>query len=349
MAVKSSDNADRTSSTCPSKNKKMAYPNITVENVLPKLLEWSQAGQRVCLATLYHSYGTSPRPKGSQMAIAEDGRWFGYLSGGCAEQAIASEGVASIKSGRNRSVRYGVGSPYLDIQLPCGAGIDVWFDQGIELSLVKSTLEQVDARALTGLQCETLKHASQTIAATQLGSDLGTHSFRRWYTPARRLYLIGAGPAVAALAVLAREADYSVEVLSPDEQTLSEAKKRDLKVSLLSDQAQIQALATDPWTSVVLMFHEHERETNILQRFLESDVAYIGALGSTRTHNARLDSLKAAGINSEQCARIHGPVGLEIQAKAPTEIAISVLAELTLKYQHSASPVLEWGGGEVLV
>ena len=86
--------------------------NITVENVLPKLLEWSHSGQGVCLATLYHSHGASPRPVGSQMAIAEDGQWFGYLSGGCAEQAIADEGVDVIKQAVNRSVRYGIGSAY---------------------------------------------------------------------------------------------------------------------------------------------------------------------------------------------------------------------------------------------
>jgi len=327
----------------------MAYPNIPVENVLPKLLEWGQAGQRVCLATLYHSYGTSPRPKGSQMAIAEDGRWFGYLSGGCAEQAIADEGVAVIAEARNRSVRYGVGSPYLDIQLPCGAGIDVWFDQGVSMALVQSMLEHVSGRSPTGMQCNTIEQTTPAMAVPQLSKALSGHSFRRWYTPARRLYLIGAGPAVSALAALAREADYSVAVLSPDEQTLTEAKERGLQASRLNDQTQVQALATDPWTSVVLMFHEHERETNILMRFLDSDVAYIGALGSTRTHNARLDSLKAMGVSSEQCARIHGPVGLEIQAKAPTEIAISVLAELTLKYQQAALPILEWGGGEVMI
>lgn len=331
----------------------MTHPHITVENVLPKLLQWSLEGQAVCLATLYHSYGTSPRPIGSQMAIAEDGRWFGYLSGGCAEQSIASDGVAAINSAFNRSVRYGIGSPYLDIQLPCGAGIDVWFDQHVVQSLIQSTLKKIEARKLTGIQSDTVKTGSQTKSISQLDSAsdslLDSHSFRRWYTPARRLYLIGTGPTLTALGELARHADYSVELLSPDEQTLSEAREHDLNASLLSGQAQIRTLATDPWTSVVLMFHEHERETPILQRFLTSDVAYIGALGSKRAHNARLDSLLAAGATAQQCSRIHGPVGLQIQAKTPTEIAISVLAELTLEYQQAASPILEWGGGEVVV
>ncbi len=332
----------------------MVYTNTTVENVLPKLLEWFQSGQRVCLATLYHSYGTSPRPVGSQMAIAEDGRWFGYLSGGCAEQAIADEGVAAIKQKRNRSVRYGVGSPYLDIQLPCGAGVDVWFDQGIEQTQVETALAQVAARTLGGLQSDTLDLNSKpslisSSKTSSLESELSSHSFRRWYVPRRRLYIIGAGPAVTALASLAAQADYELHILTPNEQTFDEVKGRGQNVSMLSDHSQIEALETDPWTSVVLMFHEHEREVKILSTFLQSDVVYIGALGSTRTHNIRLDLLKDEGLSAEQCARIHGPVGLQIQAKTPMEIAISILAELTLKYQEAAKPLLDWGQGEVVV
>lgn len=327
----------------------MAYPNVTVENVLPKLLEWSKAGKRICLATLYHSYGTSPRPRGSQMAIAEDGRWFGYLSGGCAEQAIADEGVSAIKQACNRSVRYGVGSPYLDIQLPCGAGIDVWFDQSIETKLIDNISGFINSRIQSGMRIDTTKMNCVASLASQADGELSSHSFQRWYVPPRRLYIIGAGPGVAALTTLAGEADYLVEVLTPDPQTLDEVKQRTQRVSLLRDQTQVEALTTDPSTSVVLMFHEHERETKILNRFLQSDVAYIGALGSTRTHNIRLDLLKNANATAEQCKRIHGPVGLEIQAKTPMEIAISVLAELTLKYQQASTPLLEWGGGEVVV
>ena len=324
----------------------MPHSNTSVENVLPQLLSWLQSGQRICLATLYHSYGTSPRPVGSQMAIAEDGRWFGYLSGGCAERAIASEGVAAIKQVDNHSVRYGVGSPYLDIQLPCGAGIDVWFDQSIEEQLVQTIVDNVSARTLTGLECEAQQGGSAAHLISPV-SSMPSSSFRRWYTPSRRLYIIGSGPAVAALAVMAREADYSVEVLTPDQQTLDDVKRSGVQVSLFRSQLQIESLATDVWTCAVLMFHEHERETEILTTLLNTEVFYIGALGSARTHNIRLDLLSEAGVTSVQCARIHGPVGLAIQAMTPTEIAISVLGELTLEYRKAAGPLLEWGGSEL--
>ena len=181
---------------------------ITVENVLPKLLEWLYSGQRVCLATLYHSHGASPRPVGSQMAIAEDGQWFGYLSGGCAEQAIAEEGVDVITQASNRSVRYGIGSAYLDIQLPCGAGIDVWFDQTIRESHIEVILDRLGARKLSALQCDageavTPPRIVDFASPLQQKEVLPDSEFRRWYVPPRRLYIIGAGPAAVALAALA--------------------------------------------------------------------------------------------------------------------------------------------------
>lgn len=323
---------------------------VTVENVLPKLVEWSQSGQRICLATLYYSHGTSPRPVGSQMAIAENGQWFGYLSGGCAEQAISEEGVDVIKQGRNRSVRYGIGSAYLDIQLPCGAGIDVWFDQTIQASHAKAVLRRLESRTLSALQCDaSAENACPSIVDTSPIHEtvLPKSSFQRWYAPPRRLYIIGAGPIVVALASLACEADYSVFVLTPDQHTYNEVKQRAGNVELLKSHSQVEALEVDRWTSLVLMFHEHERETQILTTFLKHDLAYIGALGSKRTHSHRIEKLKENGFTLEQCQRVHGPVGLNIMARTPVEIAISVLAELTLENQQQASPLLSWGGAEV--
>ena len=327
---------------------------ITVENVLPKLLEWLHSGQRVCLATLYHSHGASPRPVGSQMAIAEDGQWFGYLSGGCAEQAIADEGVDVIKQAVNRSVRYGIGSAYLDIQLPCGAGIDVWFDQTIRESHIEVILDRLQARKLSALQCDAGQAATPARivdfgSPLQLKEVLADSEFRRWYVPPRRLYIIGAGPAAVALAALASEADYRVYLLTPDQHTYQEVEKRAGRVELLKNHSQVEALQVDRWTSLVLMFHEHERETQILTTFLKYELAYIGALGSKQTHNHRLEQLKEHGLTPEQCAQVRGPVGLDIMARTPIEIAISVLAELTLKNQQQASPLLEWGGAEVAV
>ncbi len=332
----------------------MTIDRSNVENVLPQLLAWSQQGLAVCLATLYHADGGAPRPLGSQMAIAEDGQWFGYLSGGCAEQAIADEGVNAIKSERSYSVRYGLGSPYLDIQLPCGAGIDVWFEQGIQTDHIVDLLNDSVARKVVGLEFSTIQESPLRILRSKTdrsaASSIEHSHFERWYLPQRRLNIIGAGPNVTALTKLAQHADYQVTVLTPDAQTLGELKENCVPshpnttppISLLTSHAQIEHLECDSYTAVVLMFHEHERETKILQHMLKSQLAYIGALGSRRAHAIRLEGLLKLGFTAEQCERIHGPIGLDIQAKTPSEIAVSVLAQLTRVFQARSVPLLNF-------
>ena len=95
------------------------------DNILPDLAAWSERGERCALVTLVGVDGNAPRAEGAQMAVSETGQWAGYISGGCLEQAIALEAVQAIKAGKPRLLRYGKGSPYFDIQLPCGSGLDV--------------------------------------------------------------------------------------------------------------------------------------------------------------------------------------------------------------------------------
>ena len=94
------------------------------DNVLPDLAEWTGRGERCALVTLVGVDGNAPRAEGAQMAVSESGEWAGYISGGCLEAAIALEAQAAIKAGKPRLLRYGKGSPYFDIQLPCGSGLD---------------------------------------------------------------------------------------------------------------------------------------------------------------------------------------------------------------------------------
>lgn len=277
------------------------------------------------------------------MAIAEDGQWFGYLSGGCAEQAIADEGVKAIKQNQSHSMRYGLGSPYLDIQLPCGAGIDVWFDQQVSQKLISEILAMQALRQRIGLQCQ-LDGGEPRLANATDGSILEQNSFRRYYLPKRQLTIIGAGPNVSALSKLAQDADYQTLIFTPDAQTLNELSNQGQAAELLNSQAQIDGINFDAYSAAVLMFHEHARETRILQRLLKSDAAYIGALGSQRTHLARTEGLLAQGFSKLQCDRIHGPIGLNIHAKTPSEIAISVLAQLTFEFQSKARPLLYFNG-----
>ncbi|WP_199914371.1 XdhC family protein, partial [Xanthomonas fragariae] len=106
-----------------------AWPSYALhDDLLPTLTAWYRAGQRVAIATLIDTQGSSPRPLGSEMAISADGRVAGYVSGGCVEAAVAHHAMAALGDGRSRRLDYGEGSEVLDIQLSCGGriGVLVW-------------------------------------------------------------------------------------------------------------------------------------------------------------------------------------------------------------------------------
>jgi xanthine dehydrogenase accessory factor len=282
------------------------------------------------------------------MAVAQDGSFRGYLSGGCAETAIAAEAVRAIATKKNFATRFGVGSPYLDIQLPCGAGIDIWFDHTITAALIDNVLQSVERRQPVCVEtCVDPLAGPAKIISPDSNTKAG--SFRRWYYPDRRIYIVGTGPSVPALARLAIAANNELVVLSPDDRTLEELSALPVHATRLTSISQIQALDRDPFTALVLLFHEHERETEILKSFIHSDVYYIGALGSKRTQAIRLELLRAAGIEDEYVERIHGPVGLDIRSQTPEEIAISILAQMTSVYRTLEKPLIEWSGGALPV
>ncbi len=144
------------------------------EDVLADLWAWHHHGLRAALVTLVGIEGAAPRPLGAQMAIAEDGRYVGYLSGGCLEQAIVLEAQDVIRSGSNRLVRYGKGSPYFDIRLPCGSGLDMYFDCSLSPELMGVMAVQRAARkgfvlksTLSGLPSEicTLRKGDSHVSA----------------------------------------------------------------------------------------------------------------------------------------------------------------------------------------
>ena len=125
------------------------------DNVFDDLAAWSAAGERTALATLINVEPTGPRPAGSQMGIAEDGKAVGFLSGGCVEAALIEEARQAIDAGANRTVRYGEGSPYMDIALPCGSAIDVFIDVGLDAAtthaIADALVERRPVKLLTDL------------------------------------------------------------------------------------------------------------------------------------------------------------------------------------------------------
>lgn len=301
-------------------------PARYVESVLPSLKAWREEGHATALVTLFASDGSAPRPMGSQMAIADDGRAVGSITGGCAEAAIVAEAQQRIARRANGAVRYGAGSPYIDIRLPCGSGIDVWFD---------TTFPDADLDALLTARAE--RRTASLIIDPQTGvgracagvpAELPAAAYLRRYDPVLRLVLVGKGPILPLLAQLAHAMDFEVHAFSSEPETLELAAPHAALVAHLATPVSFGDPGFDEHTAFVSLFHEHEWEPPILDLALRSNCFYLGALGSQRTQAARVQTLTEQGLSQAHIGRLHAPVGLQLGGKNPPEIALSILAEI---------------------
>ncbi|GGZ24407.1 XdhC family protein [Asticcacaulis endophyticus] len=283
----------------------IAHPHYQ-DYVLDTYLGWRGEGQRCALLTLIATTGGSPRPVGSQMAVCEDGRHVGMITGGCAESALVHDAIMAIDQGSDYIERYGEGSRFKDITLPCGAGLDIHF---------AVTLSDDEVRRIVDA------HAARKPAQMVMGG------FVRRYRPAGRIVIVGQGPIVIMLAQLAVMAEMETVIYSPDamiEQALPDVRP-------LRGDGDFDADLLDANSALITLFHDHAFEPLILKAALNSPAFYIGALGSKRAHQARLKSLRGQG----DVGRIHGPVGLDIGAKTPPEIALSIMAQIIEHWRKS--------------
>ncbi len=278
--------------------------------VLDALHDWRVLGYRTALLTLVQIDGSSPRPVGSQMAVNDAGHAVGAITGGCAEQALILDAMDAMARGQNRVELYGEGSRFKDIVLPCGSGIHVGFDVGLP------------NQVLDGLRL-----ARQQRREGIYVFDADKIRFEHVYRPRPRLVILGSGHIVPLLAQFASIDQTEVIIYSPDETTRQRSAAFGL-CHTLNAPGDWPASALDGDTAVVSLFHDHSFEIPILDAALRSAAGYLGALGSQRAHARRMEALGALGWAPDALLRLHGPVGLNIGAKTPSEIAIAIMGEL---------------------
>lgn len=287
----------------------LPYP-VYADFVLDSLSEWRREGLRTALLTLVQIDGTSPRPIGSQLAVSEDGRAVGAITGGCAERSLVLDAIQAMLQQTNRFETYGKGSRFKDIELPCGSGIGVHFDVTLSDDDLDSLLQARRRRESTTYMCE---------------SPDGL--FERIYEPQRRLVIFGHGNVVASLAQMGRAVEYETWVYSPVDWL-----RRDCapfaRVRPLNSVSDWDRTLLDQQTAFVSLFHDHEYELDLLEAALAAPVFFIGALGSRLAHERRLHTLLERGWTQQAARRIHGPVGLDIGASTPPEIAVSIISQI---------------------
>ncbi len=284
------------------------------------------AGRPAALITIVGLDGPFSRPLGAQLAVGGDKRFAGSISGGCLEQALTEEAQITMREGTNRTLRYGTGSPYLDVRLPCGGGIDLYVDVNVDRAVLQHAIALGRARrSFSMLFDPASQRSSLRIKEQQVEAKPG--EFVRRFDPKLRIVLAGRGWEIVAMSQLAQTTDVELVVASQEAATLEFCQPYADQLIQLTVPKAWPDLPLDEHTAVACLFHEHEWEAQLLLSALRSPAFYVGALGSRQTQQRRVEVLEAFGATAQEIGRLKGPIGL-FASQDPRSLAVSALAEI---------------------
>ncbi|ADE40226.1 XdhC family protein [Candidatus Puniceispirillum marinum] len=299
--------------------------------------DWRQAGHKLAIAFVMQTWGSSPRQAGSIMLIRDDKHIEGSVSGGCVEAAVIDAASAAQLGGTGTRLDFGVTDETAwDIGLSCGGSIAVLLcpvgDQGIDANTLSRAAAQSRARktvrfalnASTG-KSEAAMSIPADITQSQIYND--TH-FIFIQPPAPRLIVVGGVHIAQHLVPMARRIGLDVTLIDPRSRFANEARFIDCNIITEWPETALQTMTLDAQTAMITLTHDPKIDDDALIPALASDMFYIAALGSRRTHEKRVTRLLAAGCDANSITRIHAPAGLDIGSRHPADIAISILAEL---------------------
>lgn len=299
--------------------------------VLEGALSWLQSGQQVALATVIKTWGSSPRPPGSLLAMNSSGQFIGSVSGGCVEESLlaryrdgelAGPAPTMVDFGVNRQQASRMG-------LPCGGRLELLIEQLAGPETIMALLARLRNGELVARRVR-LADGEVDLQPGDGGTEfqLSETELVKTFGPGWQLLLIGDGQLARHLASMALHLDYRVIICDPRESFAPLNLLDDVVYSRAMPDDAVQTLNDQARTAIVALAHDPRQDDLGLSAALESQAFYIGALGSKRSAEARRKRLASLGYSPQQVARIHGPAGLHIGSKRPAEIAVSILAQI---------------------
>lgn len=294
------------------------------DSVLTAAEQWK--GSAMALATVVSTWGSAPRPRGSHMLVHADGRFEGSVSGGCVETDILATAAQVIEDGVFQLKHYGVADAAAwEVGLPCGGEISVLVQP---VSAAGFDPELFDRIAAARTEGQTLVISTNLDTGQSSLREVEGAAFINRYDPPRRLLIVGAVQIAQSLAGLARELGIEVVVIDPRARFLTEDRFPGVTLDDRWPDEAVGAYAPGRSTAVVTLSHDTKIDDPALVAALACPTAYVGALGSRRSHAARRERLAAAGVAEADLDRIDAPVGLDIGAVGPAEIALSIAAAM---------------------
>jgi xanthine dehydrogenase accessory factor len=323
------------------------------EDMYGKALEWLKEGRDVALATVIKTWGSSPRPVGSQLVIDQKGAFEGSVSGGCIESAVITEGLEVLRIGEPRHLQFGVTSAQAwEVGLTCGGEITIYIEKVTSRRLLEDMesmcLKQQGYCVITDLEKgeKTLlpledderifylfpnsEKAIRDAVNTERNVSFISHRrhyFLHVFMPALELIIFGAVHIAQPLVKIARIVGFKVTLIDPREAFANKDRFPDIPVIVKWPEEALKGRLHSR-TALVTLTHDPKLDDPALMEGLKSNAFYIGALGSRISHAERMERLSSAGISKDSLKRIHGPVGLGIGAVSQEEIAISIIAQI---------------------
>jgi len=304
--------------------------------VLRALLDWRSAGKKALLATVVRTWGSSPRPVGSIMALCEDGSVVGSVSGGCIEDDLIRNfsGLKNFpldKQSAPQFLKYGVTADEAHrFGLPCGGTLEILLEFNVAIEPLTQLISELGSGKLITRHTDlktgvvTLKVVGKPEALlindTQLSNTFG---------PEYRMLIIGAGQLSEYLATMALFNGFSVTVCDPREEYRGNWKVAGVTLSSQMPDDLVQEMKLDSRSCVVALTHDPKLDDLALLDALQTKAFYVGAIGSRRNSEARRQRMiEHFGHTEESIAKLKGPVGIYIGSKTPPEVAVSVMAEI---------------------
>jgi xanthine dehydrogenase accessory factor len=337
-----------------------------MREILYELDKWQRQGEEIALATLVDTHGPSPRPAGARLCLTRSGRMVGSVSGGCVESDVFDNAIQVLDRGQPIIQSYGISDEVsVAVGLSCGGTIDVLIEPWQEDDAWQSVREAVEKergaalcialgpKVLVGRRLAiTGEDVTRGGIAPELDAELARTArallrgggrksvtlpwqggeakiFVEAFEPRQRLFIVGATHTAIPLCRMAVQLGYHVSVVDPRTPFATVERFPDADALLLEWPHEILgAAALDEHCHVLTLTHDLKFDIPTLACALRSNVCYIGALGSKRTHERRKERLREEGFDDTDLARIHTPIGLDIGARSPEEIALAILAEM---------------------
>ena len=297
--------------------------------LLNQVISWLKQGQQVTLFTVISTWGSSPRPPGSLLAINAEGQYVGSVSGGCVEEDLVERSL----SGEFNSLQVisydGKQNTQRPLMLPCNGQLKILAEPQLQLTQLQCILKKLEQQqSICRRVCLNTTESSLHSITSGESFSYRENTVFRLFGNFKKLILIGNGEIARHLSQLAHISGYSTIICDPREQQIDKLSDKNISFSSQMPDDLIRNTDINSTTAIVTLTHDPRIDDMALMEALCSPAFYIGALGSQRSASLRRQRLQEMQLNEEQISRLHGPAGLNIGSHTPAEIAISIMAEI---------------------